>query len=81
MHTASHESVTYHVPDARELRLLIRAEYREIPGLSVTLAQAARLWNADRAQCLAALEALTADGFLYRSGDVYHRSTCGRRSA
>jgi hypothetical protein len=63
------------------LLMLIRAEYLEMPGLSVTLPQAARLWNADRRQCLDALEALTREGFLYRSRDVYLRMNCGRRGA
>jgi len=64
-----------------DLTSLIRAEYREIPGLSVTLAQAARLWNVDRGRCLEALEALTTEGFLCRSRDMYQRSTCVRRWA
>ena len=29
----------------------VRAEYAEMPGLSVTLMQAQRLWAADRATC------------------------------
>ena len=29
----------------------VRAEYAEMPGLSVTLMQAERLWAADRATC------------------------------
>lgn len=48
-----------------------------MPGLSVTLPQAVRLWNADRRQCLDALETLVCDGFLRRCRDVYLRSTCG----
>ena len=40
-----------------------------MPGLSVTLAQAARLWNVDRRRCLDVLEALTKEGFLYRAGE------------
>ena len=63
------------------LTSLIRADYDEIPGLSVTLAQAARLWNADRQQCLAALDALTQEGFLHRSRQTYVRVTCGRQGA
>jgi len=60
---------------------LIRAEYNEIPGLSLTLAQAARLWNADRQECLTALEALTNEGFLRCSRETYVRVACGRRGA
>ena len=54
-----------------DLMSLIRAEYLEMPGLTVTLAQAARLWNVDRRQCLDALEALTDEGFLRRTRDMY----------
>jgi hypothetical protein len=64
-------------PRSADLLSLIRAEYLEMPGLSVTLPQAVRLWNADRRQCLDALETLVCDGFLRRCRDVYLRSTCG----
>jgi hypothetical protein len=57
-----------------DLRSLIRAEYAEMPGLCLTLAQAARLWNVDRDTCLAMLESLTREGFLYRSRDSYFRA-------
>ena len=54
-----------------DLMSLIRSEYREMPGLTVTLAQAARLWNVDRRQCFDALEALADEGFLRRSRGMY----------
>lgn len=60
-----------HLPPPTPLVSLIRAEYLEMPGLSVTLPQAARLWNADPRQCLEVLEALTREGFLYQSGGSY----------
>ena len=44
-----------------------------MPGLSVTLAQAARLWNIDRLRCHRVLESLLNEGFLYRSRDSYLR--------
>lgn len=59
--------------DSAHLTTLIRAEYIEMPGLSVTLAQAARLWNIDRHRCLHVLESLLNEGFLYRSRDSYLR--------
>jgi len=43
---------------------LIRAEYSEIPGLSLTKPQVRRLWNLDPPTCEAVLEALQADRFL-----------------
>jgi hypothetical protein len=78
MSTASIPSSRYRPVD---LVSLMRAEFREMPGLSVTLAQAARLWNADRGQCADALEALRREGFLHRSHEMYLRVTCGRRGA
>jgi hypothetical protein len=48
-----------------------------MPGLSVTLPQAARLWNGDSAECLDALETLVREGFLRKSRDMYLRATCG----
>jgi len=47
----------------------IRSEFHEMPGLCLTGAQAARLWNLDRATSEAALDALVADGYLSRTGD------------
>ena len=47
-----------------ELYTLIRAEYREMPGLKLTISQAARLWAADPKSCARALNALVEIGFL-----------------
>lgn len=49
-----------------------------MPGLCLTVAQAARLWNVGREECLQTLDALTRAGFLYRSKDQYLRAGCGR---
>ena len=46
---------------------LIQAEYREIPGLKLTKAQAQRLWGIDRAAADALLEALIASRFLAKT--------------
>jgi len=64
-----------------DLISLIRAEYLEIPGLSVNLAQAARLWNVAPERCLEAFEVLTREGFIRRSGERFIRTSCGRRPA
>lgn len=45
----------------------ILAEYREMPGLRLSLSQAARLWGLDLVQCEATLAALVATGKLGRS--------------
>lgn len=42
----------------------IVAEYREMPGLKLTRAQAARLWCLDALECEALLEGLVTAGFL-----------------
>jgi hypothetical protein len=56
----------------------IRAEYLEMPGLRLTLAQAQRLCGADRAECLAALDALVDTKFLCRKPDgAYARLSDG----
>jgi hypothetical protein len=47
----------------------IRGEYREMPGLQLTLAQACRLWQIDQPTCRAALEQLIDEAFLRRSSD------------
>lgn len=45
----------------------IRGEFLEMPGLHLTLEQAARLWHIDAATCTAALGHLVADRFLVRT--------------
>ena len=45
----------------------IEAEYREMPGLSVTEAQARRLWGLDEATCRRALNTLLRRGILRRT--------------
>jgi hypothetical protein len=45
----------------------IRTEYRSVPGLKITCLQAARLWNAPEAACIAAFERLVAERFLWRA--------------
>jgi len=47
----------------------IQGEYREMPGLRLTPAQAQRLWGLDRAACDSALAQLVSTGFLARTRD------------
>jgi hypothetical protein len=61
-----------------DLIVRCRGEFAEMPGLCLTLAQAARLWNADASLCEQILDALVAAGFLRRSGDTYMRVNLGR---
>jgi hypothetical protein len=47
----------------------VQGEYREMPGLRLTPAQAQRLWGLDRAACDALLGALVDAKFLLRTRD------------
>jgi len=47
----------------------IQHEFREMPGLRVTLEQAQRRWNMDELISQQILEALVADNFLARARD------------
>jgi hypothetical protein len=54
----------------------IRAEYLEMPGLALTLTQAARLWGSDCAVVEPLLRSLVDTGFLWRTdGARYVRRT------
>jgi DNA-binding IclR family transcriptional regulator len=46
----------------------VRGEYREMPGLSLTLAQACRLWQLDPRTTRRLLDALIRGGVVYRTG-------------
>ena len=45
----------------------IRGEFREMPGLRLTPAQAMRLWGLERETCYAIIENLIASAFLRRT--------------
>jgi hypothetical protein len=47
----------------------VRGEFREMPGLTLTLAQAGRLWSLDAATCADVLSHLVSTGFLCRRPD------------
>jgi hypothetical protein len=63
------------------LQARIRAEYREMPGMRLTLVQAARLFNLAPAHCRRVLEALVADGTLWTNGREFLGAGAGRRCA
>ena len=46
----------------------VRGEYREMPGLRLTLAQASRLFNMEATHCSAVLQALVRRGVLWTNG-------------
>lgn len=45
----------------------VQAEYRDMPGLSLTAAQASRLLGIDHSECERVLHALVLDGALYHT--------------
>jgi hypothetical protein len=55
--------------DAAAVLQRIRGEFREMPGLKLTTAQAARLWHLDPASSREFLDALVLDGLLTRKAD------------
>ena len=62
-----------------DLALLVRSEYVEIPGLSLTRPQAQRLWSLDASTCDAVLDALIDMRYLRRTqAGAYVRADVGR---
>jgi len=47
----------------------VRGEFREMPGLALTVAQAGRLWSLDTSTCSEVLTRLVETGFLSRRAD------------
>jgi hypothetical protein len=64
-----------------DVRARIHAEYREMPGLKLTLAQASRLFNIEPVRCRRALEALVSGGVLRTDGRAFLHAHNGRRCA
>ena len=64
-------------PDEPRVYTRIEAEFREMPGLMLTLPQAARLFNLDTAQCAQVLETLVDAGLLVLHHEMYARADCG----
>ena len=62
------------VPD---LNGRITGEYRELPGLHLTLAQASRLFDTDPRTVEAAMDRLVASSFLRQTGAFYVRADIG----
>lgn len=58
-----------HYTSIEQLLQRIQGEFREMPGLRLTPAQAQRLWGLDRDRCAALLGALVDTRFLARTAD------------
>jgi hypothetical protein len=67
-------------PDDRELCARVYAEFVEMPGLRLTLAQAARLFSIDPDRCQRVLGSLVHDGQLTTDGRAFANPRSGRRS-
>jgi len=50
----------------------IRSEYREMPGMKLTVAQASRFWNLGPEESRIALERLVEARVLLRTGDGHY---------
>lgn len=53
----------------------VRGEYREMPGMRLTIEQAMRLWNIDRQACASVFNSLIASHFLEMDGFGRFRKT------
>jgi Fic family protein len=58
----------------------IREEFEEVPGLRLTVREAARFWGLDEETCGQVLAQLLATGFLVRDGYGRYRQTYGERA-
>jgi hypothetical protein len=62
-------------PLTAQLLERIRGEFREMPGLTLTLRQASRLWNLDPVTCDVALRILVEERFLaHTRRDAFRRA-------
>jgi hypothetical protein len=61
------------------LHVRIQAEFAEMPGLTLTLPQASRLFNVDAARCERALARLVDSGSLWVDRNTFVRVGGGRR--
>jgi hypothetical protein len=64
-----------------DLYLRVQGEFREMPGLRLTLRQAARLFSIEEAECERVLNLLVQDGVLSRDGLIFAAAGAGRKCA
>jgi hypothetical protein len=69
------------IEDDGAVHARIRSEYHEMPGLRLTVPQAARLFGLERTSCERVLNTLVVDGELCTNGREFVRPNAGRRSA
>jgi hypothetical protein len=64
---SKHERCTvmlFKISEEEALRKRARADFREMPGMRLTMEQAMRLWDVDRQVCQSLLESLVDSHFL-----------------
>ena len=66
--------------DEPELVTRIQTEFREMPGLTLTLPQAARLFSLEPELCARVLRALVVEGLLVTDGRSFNRADVVGRS-
>ena len=60
---------------ASDVLVRIKSEYREMPGLCLTMIQARRLWALDESTCTRLLSDLVSEGYLRKSPAGYIRAS------
>jgi hypothetical protein len=76
------DAMDWSFDDASATLWRIRGEYREMPGLKLTVTQAARLWQLDPPSIERLLNLLVADGLLRRTAaGAYLASSAEQRAA
>jgi len=66
--------------EEHDLCTRVQAEFWEMPGLELTLAQASRLFSIEPSRCERILDALVRAGQLATDGKTFASSRGGRRS-
>jgi Fic family protein len=67
-------------PSMSTLESRVRAEFNEMPGERLTVAQASRLWGVNTKAAVMVLNRLVDSGFLRRVRQYYFRADLGHRS-
>ena len=67
--------------EEHDLCTRVRAEFREMPGLKLTIPQASRLFSIEPRRCERVLGALVHAGHLATDGTAFASPLGGRRSA
>lgn len=66
--------------DEQDLVIRVRAEFHEMPGLVLTLPQAARLFSIERSRCARLLDVLVDAGELATNGTAFVSARSGRQA-